>query len=660
MTWKPRLGAFPLDGGYCFRVWAPQARTVEVVIQRTADDAARGQTSGTPAQAECPHGAHARVEQAHGAQEGGDELVLPMERVEGGYFTAFSTALRAADRYRYRVDGAGPFPDPASRFQPEGVHGPSELVDPSLFCWTDAGWGGVALSDAIFYELHVGTFSAEGTFAGVVERLPKLVELGVTVLELMPLADFAGQRNWGYDGVSLFAPARCYGRPDDLRRLVNEAHRLGLGVILDVVYNHLGPDGNYLAAYSPYYFSRERHTAWGAGPDFDGPHSSAVREFFIENALYWLHEFHLDGLRLDATHTIVDTSRLHILAELAERVHAACAPRRVLLIAEDNRNLAQLVRPRSAGGWGLDAVWADDWHHQMRRLLAQDHEGYYRDYRGTVEDLAATIRQGWLYTGQHSRHWGAPRGTDPAGLAPRQFVVCLQNHDQVGNRALGERLHHQIDLAAWRAASALLMCLPQTPLLFMGQEWAATSPFLFFTDHDEELGRQVTAGRRREFRHFSAFADPEAQRRIPDPQAEATFRASQLDWDEIRREPHASIRRLYQTLLSLRRREPALRSAQLAVHQVEAAGADSLVLRRPGDGEGDWLIVVRLRGRGAVDLRGHAVAEPGTGRRWAICLTTEDAAFSPQPNPPQVDLTTGGPLLHFAVPAAVLLRERHA
>lgn len=613
------LGANLERGGVRFKVWAPAARTVEVVLER-----------------------------------GG--AIVPLARTEDGYFCGLVPGVQAGDRYRYRVDGAGPFPDPASRYQPEGVHGPSEVVDASRFAWSDAAWRGHALDEAIIYELHVGTFSPAGTFAGVMERLPQLADLGVTAIELMPVADFPGRRNWGYDGVSLFAPARCYGRPDDLRRLVDRAHQLGLAVLLDVVYNHLGPDGNYLGAFSPYYFSKRHPTAWGDGLNFDGAHSAPVREFFLENALYWLHEFHLDGLRLDATHAIVDDSPRHFLAELAARIHASVSARRVLLIAEDHRNLARLLQPASEGGWGLDGVWADDFHHQLRRLLAGDHEGYYRDFSGTVRDLATTIRQGWFYCGQYSQHRQKKRGTDPSGLDPRCFVICLQNHDQVGNRALGERLHQQIDLAAYRAASALLLCAPQTPLLFMGQEWACSTPFLFFTDHHEQLGRAVTEGRRKEFRHFSAFSDPRAQKRIPDPQDETAFRASLLQWAEVEREPHASVRRLYQALMRLRRSEPALRTRGRANYQAAACGDDTFLLRRGERGQ-TVLVVVRLRGRGMVDLRGHPLAHLETGRRWEVLLSTEDRPFSPEPRPPVLDLHHDGPVLGFAGPAAVLLRE---
>jgi maltooligosyltrehalose trehalohydrolase len=551
------------------------------------------------------------------------------------------SGVGAGRRYRYRIDGKAAFPDPASRSQPEGVHGPSEVVDAGAFAWTDAGWRGVGLDELVIYELHVGTFTPAGTFSGVAERLPALADLGVTAVELMPVADFPGRRNWGYDGVDLFAPARCYGRPDELRRLVDEAHRLGLAVILDVVYNHLGPDGNYLGAYSPFYLSARHQTGWGAGINFDGEHSNKVREFFIENALHWVHEYHVDGLRLDATHAIADEGERHFLAELAARVRASVAGRRVLLIAEDHRNLAHMLRPGEAGGWALDAVWADGFHHQLRRMLAGDCEGYYADYSGTAEDLATTIRKGWFYCGQRSVRRGVPWGTDPAGLGPRQFVYCLQNHDQVGNRALGERLHHQIEGAAYRAASVLLLCAPATPLLFMGQEWAASAPFLFFTDHHEPLGSQVTVGRRHEFRHFSSFTDPVARQKIPDPQAEATFLASRLAWEEREKEPHASTLRLYRELLRLRREEPALRSGCREGFEV-AAASGALVLRRATAAGPALLVVVRLQGAGAVELRGA----------WEVVLTTEDAAFTPDPRP----VRTEGPVLHFARPGAAILR----
>lgn len=636
--WTPSLGAWIEQEGTHFRVWAPTVRNLQVVIEKT----------GNPT--DC------------------NPWALNMVKAADGTFSVIVPEIRVGDRYRYRVDGQGPYPDPASRFQPEGVHGPSEIIDAKSFVWSDANWRGVELNDLVIYELHVGTFSPPGTFAAVIDYLDKLVELGVTAIELMPVADFPGQRNWGYDGVDLFAPARCYGRPDDLRRLVDAAHARGLAVILDVVYNHLGPDGNYLGVYSPYYFSKRHPTTWGAALNLDGEHSVMVRAFFIENALHWIHEYHFDGLRLDATHALKDEGPRHLLAELSFAVHQSIKDRRVLLIAEDHRNLATLLKPENEGGWGLDAVWADDFHHQVRRLLAGDHEGYYRDYAGTVADLAETINKGWFYTGQHSINWNEPRGTDPDGIPPRRFVYCLQNHDQIGNRALGERLNHQIDLAAYRAATALLLCCPETPLLFMGQEWAASSPFLFFTDHHERLGRRVTEGRRNEFKNFSAFSNPEVLGRIPDPQAQSTFQSSKLVWEEMNREPHASIRRLYQALLHLRRTEPALRNSDRDDYGVTALGASAILLvyrssselgaltqrRDPGP---TVLAIVQLPGEGTVDLHKHSAGHALDGRRWQIMLTTEDEPFCTDPRRPEIDRSGSLPVIRFLRPSAVILRE---
>ncbi len=496
---------------------------------------------------------------------------VPLERTAGGVFEAFVPGVRAGARYRLRVDEAVPMPDPASRFQPEGVHGSSEVIDPR-FDWTDAAWRGPDPRALRIYELHVGTFAPGGTYEAVAARLPHLVDLGVNILELMPLADFPGTRNWGYDPGALFAPARCYGRPEALRRLVDEAHRLGLAVLLDVVYNHLGPDGAYLPVFLPSFFSEEREGPWGRAVNLDGRGSRWVRWFILENARYWIREYHLDGLRLDATHTLEDSSPRHLLRELAVAVReeARAAGRRAVVIAEDDRNLDRLVRRETDGGFGLDAVWADDFHHQVRRATAGDTDGYYGDYSGTASDLAATARRGWFYTGQPSRHAGRPRGTDPSALALERFVYCIQNHDQVGNRALGERLNRHVSLPAYLAASMLLLVLPETPLLFMGQEWAASTPFLYFTDHGPELGRLVTEGRRREFGSFAAFADPAARHAIPDPQAGSTFEASRLRWEETGREPHAGVLRFYRAMFGLRINHPLLQPSGGA--RVEAVG----------------------------------------------------------------------------------------
>lgn len=622
-AWAPSLGAWVEPEGTAFRVWAPCSNRVDVILERP-----------------------------------GEPSVHPLVQSPDGTFSAVLPQVRVGDCYRYRLNNDGLLPDPASRFQPEGVHGPSQVVDPRSFRWTDDQWTGLDLDDVVFYELHVGTFSPEGTFAGVTARLPELAALGITAVELMPVADFPGSRNWGYDGVALFAPARCYGTPDDLRRLVDTAHGLGLGVVLDVVYNHLGPDGAYLSAFSPYYFTEPHHTPWGAGLNFDGDHSGMVREFFIENAHHWVHEYHIDGLRLDATHAIADDSPRHFLAELTTRLRESATGRRVLVVVEDYRNLNWMLKPERERGWGVDAVWADAFHHQCRRLLAGDSEAYYRDYSGRTEDLATTIRRGWFYTGQFSTHLGERRGTDPTGIQANRFVICLQNHDRIGNRAIGERLHHRIDLAAYRAASVLLLMAPETPLLFMGQEWAASTPFLYFTDHHPELGRLVTEGRREEFRHFAAFSDPIAREQIPDPQARSTFLSSRLTWDERLGEPHASTLRLYQALLGLRRGEPAFHGA--STFHVAALDDATIAMRQDGS-HTTFLVVARLKGAGVVDLmHGPLSACPSDTHalmgRWQPVLTSEDPAFSPDPSPPEADYTAPAPTLRFVRPSAVILR----
>ncbi len=617
MSRPPPQGACPHGDGVFFRVWAPGKREVEVVI------------------------------------EDPEHRVIHLGESPDGMFSGFVPGLGAGALYRYRLDGQGPFPDPASRFQPQGIHGPSEVMDPARFSWTDRGWQGASCESLVIYELHAGTFSPEGTFEGVARRLPQLAGLGVTAIELMPVADFPGSRNWGYDGVSLFAPARCYGRPDDLRNLVDEAHRLGLAVLLDVVYNHLGPDGNYLAQFTPYYFSNRHQTLWGPAVNLDGEQSDQVRSFFFENALCWLSEYHLDGLRLDATHYLFDESPHHFLAELAALVRESIRDRSVLLFAEDARNLAVMVRAESEGGWGLDGLWSDDFHHELRRYLVGDSDGAFRDFRGSLADLARTINRGWLFCGAYSIHRGYDRGTDPAGLEPHRFIFYLQNHDRIGNRALGERLNHQLDPATYRAASALLLTAPATPLLFMGQEWGATAPFLFFTDHNAGLGRLVKEGRRHEFRHYAAFADPAGLEKIPDCQSEQTFLACKIDWAERDREPHAGTLRLYQALLRLRRTEPALSCSRQGSFEALALDDDSLLLRREADHGRSLWVVIRLRGSGTLSLQDQ-LSSPC--RHWDLILTTEDRPFAPGASAPRVELSGPAPRIEFHGPGAVLLR----
>ena len=559
----------------------------------------------------------------------------------GGVREAWIAGVRPGDRYSYRLDGALR-PDPASRFQPEGVHGPSEVIDSGAYLWRDDEWRGLSLGPLVVYELHVGTFTPEGTFDAARRCLPHLRSLGVTAIELMPLADFAGARNWGYDGVALFAPARVYGRPDDLRALVDAAHAVGLGVILDVVYNHLGPEGAYLPQFNPDYITDRHATPWGGAVNLDGRGSEVVRRFVIDNAVHWIREYHLDGLRLDATHALIDESPVHLVAELGAAVRAA-ARWPVVLHAEDHRNLATIVQPPGEGGWGLDGVWADDYHHVVRRLMAGDSYGYYEDFQGTTEELATTIRQGWLYTGQPSRHMKCPRGTDPSRVPMRASVVCLQNHDQVGNRAGGDRLHHAIDLAAWRAATTVLLTSPMTPLLFMGQEWAAGTPFLYFTDLEPGLGRAVTEGRRKEFKSFPGFA---AQREVPDPQDEVTFRASTLRWQERRAPAHAATLALYTRLLALRRTHTALQASEDACGESWVVGSHAVLIRRAAATD-TFLVVASFRGETFVDL-----SEYVSELEFDMVLTTEDAAFAPD----AVPVLISGSSVSFRRPGAAVLR----
>ncbi len=526
-----------------FAVWAPAAQSVEVEV--------------------------------HGE---GALTLYPLVGDARGFHVGLVPGLAAGSRYMYRLDRGQSYPDPASRFQPEGVHGPSEVIDPRAFQFTDQSWSGLTTDHLIVYELHVGAFTPEGTFAALTGQLSELVRLGVTAIELMPVADFAGRWNWGYDGVDWWAPSRAYGRPDDLRRLVDEAHRLGLGVILDVVYNHFGPDGAYWRAFSQDYFTDRHKTPWGDAINYDGPNSRWVRAFVLQNASHWIHEYHIDGLRLDATHAIVDDSPTHILSCLAARARDRAAPRHVVLIAEDERNDVQLIRPREEGGYGLDAVWADDFHHAVRVFLTGERESYYANYAGSTEEVARGIAEGFIYQGQNSPETGEPRGTRVTDEPGSAFVFCTQNHDQVGNRPFGERLNHQIEAGRCAVAAALFLFSPETPMLFMGEEFAASTPFLFFTDFNPELGHLVTEGRRSEFAAFRAFADPAMRDSIPDPQEEATFLASKLDLDE--RRTNAPIYHLYQQLLRLRNGDLVLRNGDRAAARAIPIGAQIVVVHR--------------------------------------------------------------------------------
>jgi maltooligosyltrehalose trehalohydrolase len=560
----------------------------------------------------------------------------------------------------YRLDGGDSFPDPASRYQPDGVHKASQIIDPKVFEWTDQDWHGIELEDLVIYELHVGTATKEGTFDALITRLGSIRELGVTAIQLMPVADFPGERNWGYDGVSLFAPARAYGGPEALRRLVDAAHARHLAVILDVVFNHLGPEGNYLEKYSKSYFTDQHTTDWGKALNYVGKSGRPVRDFFVANACYWADEYHIDGLHLDAIQAIKDTEDPHIIAELAIRVRESLSGKRsFLIIAEDEYNDPELVQPMKKGGFGLDAVYADDFHHQMHVALTGEKTGYYMDYSGTIEDLVTTLQQGWWFTGQVSQWRSIKQGkTVKVGqkadtVSPPHFIYCTENHDHVGNRPFGERLNHLVKPEAYRAVSTLLLLSPYTPLLFMGQEWAASTPFQFFTDfHYEEAIQGVIEGRPKDMEALF----PGYGQQTPDSQDYKMFQRSKLHWWERNRAPHSGILQLYRHLLKLRRELPAMCERARGAFQVAAVGEHALALRReaPEHAKHTVLLIVNLGGTLQYDLGERDETKPSAGYVWSQqpLLDTENPQYGGCGDTPFAD----GAKLQMSGPQAILLR----
>jgi maltooligosyltrehalose trehalohydrolase len=539
------------DGSVRFRLWAPNARSVQLLL----------------------HNSPPRE--------------LAMSVVGDGWFELATPEARPGTQYTFRVDHQQPVPDPASRFQPAGVHGPSEVIDPGEFDWTDANWRGRPWDEAVTYEMHVGTFTPEGTYATAEQKLDYLADLGITAIEIMPVSSFPGERNWGYDGVLPYAPASAYGRPEELKRFINAAHAHNVMVFLDVVYNHFGPEGNYLPLYAPQFFTERHHTPWGPAINFDGPGCRAVRDYFIHNALYWLEEFHFDGLRLDAVHEIKDDSHPDFLTELAETVLSRIGGRRhVHLILENGNNAAHYLTRESAARPRLyTAQWNDDIHHALHVLLSGEKDGYYCDYaEHPAWHLGRTLAEGFSYQGEPSQHHdGKPRGAPSRELPPGCFVSFLQNHDQIGNRALGERIASLANPAAVRAAMACLLLAPSPPLLFMGEEFAAATPFLFFCDFGPELASKVRDGRRSEFAKFAQFSSPEAQARIPDPNRLTTFAASKLDWASQEQPRHREWLEFYRELLACRSQEIVPRMAKVATGaaQFRVMGEKAVSIRWP-------------------------------------------------------------------------------
>lgn len=588
--WSLNLGATVLEQGVQFRVWAPKCRTVEVVIERE------------------------------------QPLAFTLSTESNGYFSGVSAHARPGDRYRYRLDKDKSYPDPTSRFQPQGPHGPSLIVDPRAYQWRDAHWQGVRLPGQVIYELHIGTFTPEGSFDAAARELTELQRFGVTLIEVMPVSAFPGRWNWGYDGVDLYAPSHTYGDANAFKRFIDAAHQLGMGVLLDVVYNHLGPDGNYLPAYSDHYFTDRYSTDWGAPLNFDGPESREVREFFVQNACYWIAEFHLDGLRLDATQNIYDAGPVHILAELSQRARVAAGSRSIVFIAENEPQDVRCITPVEHGGYGLDAMWNDDFHHTARVALTGRREAYYTDYGGTPQEFISAVKRGFLYQGQYYRWQKKTRGSAVTHQPGNAFVLFTQNHDQVANSLHGERISRMSSPSRYRALTALMLLAPGTPMFFMGQEFGATRPFLFFADHCEEaLASSVLKGRREFLAQFPSYGSAEAQRAVPDPCDPATFRRSTLDFAE--RTTQASLYRFHQDLLRLRREDPLVARQDRSRIDGAVLGREAFVLRFFGDDQDDRLLVVNL----GADLEDMPVPEPLLaplkGAAWRLVWSSDDPRY---------------------------------
>jgi maltooligosyltrehalose trehalohydrolase len=602
-VWELEFGARPMpDGSTRFRVWAPRAESLSVKIL------------------------------------GAPERTLRMERSGDNVFETVAPETSAGADYMYIIDDEKERPDPVSRWQPGGVHSPSRVVDPNEFTWTDDRWKGLPLKDLVIYELHVGTFTTAGTFEAVIEKLPYLKSLGITAIEIMPVAEFPGGRNWGYDGAHLYAPQSTYGGPFGLKTLVDACHREGLAVLLDVVYNHLGPEGNYLGDYAPV-FSKSYRTPWGDALNFDSAESDGVRRYFVENALYWLTEYHMDGLRLDAIHRIVDKSPRHILAEIAYEFgkQAESLGRMAWTIAESDLNDVRVIRTQAAGGYGLHAQWSDDFHHSLHSVLTGTRRGYFADF-GRLEHLAKALREGFVYDGCRSEFRKRRHGTPSAEIPGERFVAFIQNHDQIANGYWGDRLAALATPAQQRVAAALLLSAPNLPLFFMGQEWGASAPFLYFTSHtDEQLARGVREGRKEEYASFleaEEIGSSNMDEGFADPQAQETFERSKLNWSQLEESPHREILHFYRDLLALRREHSSLSNCDKSLTRVQYDESERWIAVERGDSAGERSLLVCNLSADARSLQ----LKVGRGR-WRLVLWSSDAAYGGEPentSPPPV------------------------
>ena len=583
------VGAEVAENTTHFRVWAPIAKSLDVIFE---DRRPR----------------------------------IRLEPEGNGYFSGCAPGVSAGARYKYSLNGGEAYPDPASRYQPEGVHGPSEVIDPNAFVWSDSRREGVKLEGQILYELHVGTFTRGGTWASAAEKLPYLRDTGITLIEVMPVSAFPGRFGWGYDGVQAYAPVALYGAPEDMRAFVDRAHALGLGVILDVVYNHIGPDGNYLTKYSPHYFTEKHRTDWGEAINFDGEQSGPVREYFRENAAYWIRDFHLDGLRLDATQDIHDESDPHILAEITEAARQAAGGRSIVLIAENEPQHTQLVRPPSKGGMGIDGVWNDDYHHSAMVAMTGKADAYYSDYRGTPQELVSAVKHGYLYQGQWYRWQKQRRGTPTFGLPRAAMINFIQNHDQTANSGRGQRAHELTSPGLLKAVTAVTLLAPGTPMLFQGQEFASSSKFLFFADHKPELAREIRKGRFEFLEQWRSLRVPEMQQCLADPAAQETFEECKLDFAEI--EAHSEIYALHRDLLRLRREDPVI--SRQGADGIDGAvlGESAFVIRFfTPDYDRDRLLVVNLGRDLDFDPAPEPLLAPPVSMQWVKLWSSDDPVY---------------------------------
>ncbi len=579
-------------GGVAFRVWAPKREKIEVVFEPAA-----------------------------GKPDGDGAIAVALQKDHQGYFSGVAPHARAGMLYRFRLDGGDALiPDPVSRFQPGGPHGPSMIVDPTQYPWRDEGWQGIRLERQVIYEMHIGTYTPEGTWQAAGDELEELARIGITVVEVMPVNEFPGRFGWGYDGVDLFAPTHIYGEPDDFRRFVDRAHGLGLGVILDVVYNHIGPDGNFLKLFSEDYFTDRHKTDWGEALNYDDKNSGPVREFFIGNAGYWIDEYHLDGLRLDATDHIYDSSPRHVLADISQRVRQAAGPRSTILVAENEAQHVKLVQPVDQGGCNLDGLWNDDFHHTARVALTGQREAYYTDYCGSAQEIISAVKWGYLYQGQWYSWQRKRRGTATRGLKPCTFVNYLDNHDQISNFGFGERIHRYSHPGCYRALTALLLLGPATPLLFQGQEFAASTPFTFFADHNPELAKLVRQGRLEFMSQFPTLAVPEVQARIPDPCSIETFRSCKLDLSE--REAHKEVYRLHRDLLKLRHEDAVFRAQGAGGFDGAVLGPKIFALRFFGT-DSDRLLLINLDVQFVLDPAPEPLLAAPENTDWKVLWSSE-------------------------------------